>query len=161
MARGVKGWGNIYYGNERMWNNGAWAVIGPIMAILMIVAAIWLLPSYRPGSPDTVAFPAQLATDLGGSYLSKRDCAMHYRPPYEWSEVAFDMYYLLLFFTTMPIVYHFHYVKTHGRSGDKEPPHPEIRASCACHAAVGPPYCGRFRGTPVNIAEPSSYNNLP
>ena len=118
MARGVKGWGNIYYGNERMWDNGAWAVIGPMMAILMIVAAVWLLRSYRPGSPDTDVFPRAYAL-IWVVLLCQNVIAQCITGPHtSWSEVAFDMYYLLLFFTTMPIVYHFHYVKTHGRSED-------------------------------------------
>ncbi len=116
MARGVKGWGNIYYGNERMWNNGAWAVIGPMMAILMIVAAVWLLRSYRPGSPDTDVFPRAYAL-IWVVLICQNVIAQCVTGPHSsWSEVAFDMYYLLLFFTTMPIVYHFHYVKMHGRS---------------------------------------------
>jgi len=88
------------------------------MAILMIVAAVWLLRSYRPGSLDTDVFPRAYGL-IWGVLICQNVIAQCITGPHtNWSEVAFDIYYLLLFFITMPIVYHFHYVKTHGRSGD-------------------------------------------
>lgn len=110
--RGFKGWANIYLGNEHFWDNVGWVIVGPAMVILMIVSAVTLLRSYCPTDPDADVFPYAYGL-VWLVIVVQNVIAQCVTAPYtNWNEVAFNIYYILLFFITAPIIYHIHHITT-------------------------------------------------
>lgn len=117
IERGFKGWANIFLGNEHIWDNVGWIFIGPSMAILMLVLGSRLLRHYRPSSPDVDVFPHAYRMVWFVMIVQNVIAQLITAPHTSWPEVAFDLYYILLFFITAPIIYHYQYMKTHNFRG--------------------------------------------
>jgi hypothetical protein len=108
IRNGLKGWSNIYIGNEEYWSRILTMVIGPTMLIAIAAVAIYIVRRPRPRGYDGDIFPhahkliwtvliiqnilAQLVTHI----FSSR------------SETAFNLFYIVLFIISGTIVYSVH-----------------------------------------------------
>ena len=111
IKNGLKGWANIYVGNEDHWNNILWAIVGPllILGLVAIVLRIW----FRPVDPTqrSNVFPHAYGL-LWLVLLTQNTLAQLVTGPWTaWNEVAFSIYYLVLFCLSAAIVHHFRCVR--------------------------------------------------
>jgi hypothetical protein len=114
IRNGLKGWFNIYMGNERYWDRWLWHYFGPaILAGLIAVGICILVRSLLGRSKQHVTQHA-----YGWMWfvlLVQNAIAQLITGPHsEWKETAFSIYYLLLFAITGVIVVHYEFVKRHG-----------------------------------------------
>ncbi len=101
IRNGLKGWFNIYRGNEDYWSAVLWKYLGPTYLALLVFAALVLLARRSQRSPNAYAWIwfvlviqnviAQLITG----------------PLTQWREAAFSIYYLLLLAISAVIVMHY------------------------------------------------------
>jgi len=112
IKNGLKGWFNIYIGNENYWNGVLWKIIGPLMVLglLAILMRIWLRPLPKPFAGD--AFPHSYRLVWLMLIVQNLIAQLVTGPWSDWSEVAFSIYYLVLFFLSAVILYHYHVLKT-------------------------------------------------
>jgi hypothetical protein len=111
IRNGLKGWFNIYKGNEEYWDGVLWNIAGPLMllCLLVILARILLRPLPRNFQGD--AFPRAYRLIWLVLIVQNVIAQLITGPLSSWQEVAFSIYYLLLFFISATILYHFHYTK--------------------------------------------------
>jgi hypothetical protein len=101
IRNGLKGWFNIYRGNEDYWSAQLWRYLGPTYLVLLVVAAVVVIARRPSRGPNAYVWVwvvlivqnaiAQLITG----------------PLTQWREAAFSIYYLLLFAITAVIVMHY------------------------------------------------------
>jgi hypothetical protein len=109
IKNGLKGWANIYVGNEDHWNHVLWSITGPLMLIGIAGLSIWCWR--RPVSPGSVAFPRASIIVWMVLVIQNAIAQLVTGPLTSWSEVAFTIYYLLLFAISAVIILHFQYVR--------------------------------------------------
>jgi len=113
IKNGLKGWCNIYIGNERYWDGVLWRIIGPLMLLSLIVLG-WRI--WRRRLPEDFAgdvFPHAYRLVWVMLIIQNVIAQLVTGPPTEWNEVAFCIYYVLLFFITSVILYHYQYRNRH------------------------------------------------
>ncbi len=102
IRAGVKGWCNIYLGNERYWSDQLWKWLGPVFLLLLVLLFVRLA---RAGARDRSAVGRYAYGVLWLVILVQNTLAQLITgPPTEWTEVAFNIYYVLLFLTSAVIV---------------------------------------------------------
>jgi hypothetical protein len=113
LKNGFKGWANIYLGKEEYWNNVAWAVIGPLMLVALAVIIVRLRRHLVPRDAEADLFPH--AGRLIWLVLIVQNLIAQFvtGPLSSWNEVAFSIYYVLLFFISAVIVHHDAEMKRH------------------------------------------------
>ena len=124
IRNGLKGWFNIYVGNERYWDRILWQIAGPLMLLALLailVKILWRsLPRPRSAGVQTVSSPGVSAGDpfphaYGLIWLvlivQNIIAQLVTGPLSSWQEVAFSIYYVLLFFISAIIIYHFNSIK--------------------------------------------------
>jgi hypothetical protein len=112
IKSGLKGWANIYLGNEDYWNGVFWTIIGPLMLVCLVVLAVWLLTRPLPKGYRGDVFPHAYRT-VWIVLITQNVLAQLVTGPYtQWNEMAFKIYYVLLFIISGVIVCHFQFMKT-------------------------------------------------
>lgn len=112
IRNGLKGWANIYLGNEEYWARILSMIFGPLILLGLVAVLMRIRIRPLPRGFDGDVFPhayrliwlvlitqnvlAQLVTGAGKS----------------WNEMAFSIYYVLLFLLSAVIVHHFQRMKT-------------------------------------------------
>jgi hypothetical protein len=117
IKNGLKGWANIYRGNEEHWDHVLWQVIGPLMllGVLALTVRIWLRPLPKDFQGDR--FP-QAYKILWLVLITQNVIAQLVTGPFTvWNETVFSLYYVLLFFLSAVIVHHFQILKLFLASG--------------------------------------------
>src|ERR1044071_7905721 len=111
MLNGLKGWFNIYVGNERHWDSVLWQIAGPVFLVALMAILIRLLwrPLPRNFQGDTFRHSYRLIWIV--LIVQNLIAQLITGPHSSWPETAFSIYYVLLFFITAVIVYHFYIVK--------------------------------------------------
>jgi hypothetical protein len=115
IKNGLKGWANIYLGNEQYWNRVFWWAIGPSMLACLAALAvwIWLRPLPRGFSGDRFPCAYRLAWIV---LVTQNLIAQLVTGPHaNWNETVFSLYYVLMFLLSAVILVHFHYVGESGR----------------------------------------------
>lgn len=113
IKNGLKGWANIYLGNEGYWNNVFMNIIGPLIILGMAAISAWVILRPRPAGQQDDTFPRAYGL-LWLVLLVQNTLALLITGPLtNWNEVAFSIYYVLLFIISAVIVCHFHFVKTY------------------------------------------------
>jgi len=111
IKSGLKGWANIYLGHEDYWNGVLWKIIGPllILALIALITRIRLRPiaSGYPGDVFPHAYRLIWVVLITQNVLAQLVTG----PWSNWNEVAFSIYYLLLFLISGAVVVHFHRMK--------------------------------------------------
>jgi hypothetical protein len=110
LKNGLKGWANIYLGNEEYWNQILWTIFGPLMLLGLLVLAAWIW--FRPvvGVRGDV-FPHAYRTTWTVLIVENVIAQLVTGPRTDWSEAVFSGYYVLLFTISAVIVVHFEFVK--------------------------------------------------
>jgi hypothetical protein len=112
IKNGLKGWCNIYIGNENYWNGVLWKIILPLMLLILlaILVRIRRRPLPRPFAGDVFPHAYWLVWLM---LIVQNVIAQLITGPWAvWSEIAFSFYYVLLFLISAVILYHYHVLKT-------------------------------------------------
>src|ERR1044071_1206740 len=111
IRNGLKGWFNIYVGNERHWDSLLWQIAGPVFLVALMAILIRLLwrPLPRNFQGDTFRHSYRLIWIV--LIVQNLIAQLITGPHSSWPETAFSIYYVVLFFITAVIVYHFYIVK--------------------------------------------------
>lgn len=138
IKNGLKGWANIYLGNERYWEGLFRTYTGIAMCVGLVAVAAWILLRPRPRNDRGDVFPhafgliwvvlivqnviAQLITGPGGWGLALFHVTQRLAPnagvvPVETLqsnpiEMDFAMYYGVLFVVSAGIIAYFHFRKS-------------------------------------------------
>ena len=113
IRNGLKGWFNIYVGNEDYWSGVLWRIIGPLMLVCLAVILYRILRRPQPRAFEGDVFPHAYRL-VWLMLIVQNVIAQLITGPWKvWSEVAFSVYYVLLFFISAVILYHYHFLKTH------------------------------------------------
>jgi hypothetical protein len=111
VRNGLKGWANIYLGNERYWDHVLWRVAGPLLLVGLAAIILRLLSLPLPREHDGDVFPHAYGL-VWLVLLTQNAIAQLVTGPHTvWSETAFSIYYLLLFVISAVIVYHVNWRK--------------------------------------------------
>jgi hypothetical protein len=116
LRNGLKGWFNIYRGNENYWSGVLWKYLGPTYLVLLILIALWIL--LRPASRNSRRdyFPHAYALIWLVLLVQNAIAQLITGPHTQWSETAFAIYYALLFAITALIVLHVRVMKSQERT---------------------------------------------
>ncbi len=108
IRNGLKGWFNIYVGNERYWDGVLWQLAGPLLLVglLAILARLLWRPLPHDFSGDT--FPHAYRLIWLVLLVQNLIAQLVTGPHSSWPETAFSLYYVLLFLICALIVYHFY-----------------------------------------------------
>jgi hypothetical protein len=113
IKNGLKGWCNIYVGNEQYWSSALWRIIGPLM-LVCLAAIIWrIVRRPLPKAFDGDVFPHAYGLVWLMLIVQNVIAQLITGPWSSWNEVAFSIYYVWLFFISAVIIYHYHFLKTH------------------------------------------------
>lgn len=111
LRNGLKGWANIYLGNEEYWSNLLWFVFLPLIIIGIIVTVSYIRQSSNDPQLTTNPFP-KYPFIIWTVLLIQNFIAQLITGPWSnWVEVSFAIYYILLFCISFAIVYHYQYIK--------------------------------------------------
>jgi len=113
VKNGLKGWANIYLGNETHWDLILWRIMGPLILVGLVAIGTWirLRPIPRGFNGDVFPHAYRLAWIV---LISQNLIAQLVTgPPTVWNEMVFSIYYLLLFLLSAVILVHFQFVRVH------------------------------------------------
>lgn len=104
LRNGLKGWANIYLGNEHYWSAILWRVAGPTLLLGLVALALWNWSRPVPKGFASDLFP-QAHRLMWLVLLTLNAIAQLITGPHsQWSETAFALYYVLLFLLTAVVV---------------------------------------------------------
>jgi hypothetical protein len=107
VKNGLKGWANIYIGNEAYWSRLLSLIIFPTVLLCLAVLAIRIatrpLPRNYEGDPIPEAAWLVWVTLIIQNVLAQLVTGPHSN----WTENAFCLYYAVLFLVSGAIVYHY------------------------------------------------------
>jgi hypothetical protein len=106
IRNGLKGWANIYLGNENYWDAILWKITWPVL-LLGLVIILWRSrrkPVARGKDPFPHAYRLIWLVLIIQNILAQLVTG----PWSSWNEVAFSIYYLVLFALSGVIIHHFH-----------------------------------------------------
>jgi hypothetical protein len=111
VRSGLKGWCNLYLGDEDFWARRLWEVLGPVYLVVLVAIAARLV-LHRPASGEAPPRRAGDARAYGVMWLvlvvQNVIAQLVTGPPSAWSEVSFSLYYVLLFGLSATVVFHVH-----------------------------------------------------
>jgi hypothetical protein len=112
LTQGIKGWFNIYKGDENYWDRAQWHYFGWIFLglLLAIGARLFVRPLPRDFRGDR--FPQAYGILWSVLVLQNVIAQCITGPIGNWNEMAFNIYYVLLFAITAVIAIHYHSLKT-------------------------------------------------
>jgi hypothetical protein len=113
LTQGIKGWFNVYKGNENYWDAAQWLYFGWIFLALLLVIGGRLMIRPVPRDFRGDRFPHAYAVTWFVLILQNLIAQFITGPLTSWNEMAFNIYYLLLFVITAVIVIHYHSLKSH------------------------------------------------
>ncbi|HSZ57194.1 MAG TPA: hypothetical protein VK797_16115 [Tepidisphaeraceae bacterium] len=117
IRNGLKGWFNIYLGNERYWDGRLWRYFGPAILAGLIAAGTCVLIGSLMGRSRRDASRHAYAWMWLVLLVQNAIAQLITGPHTQWSETAFGIYYLLLFAITAVIVLYFRPAATHDAGG--------------------------------------------
>jgi hypothetical protein len=108
---GLKGWFNIYKGNEEFWSRQLWYYMGPALIVGVLLVALAIL--FRPRTVDDkqVLFPHAYAAFWLVLIVQNVLGQLVTGPWSNWVEVQFSIYYLQLFLLTAVIAAYYRLLK--------------------------------------------------
>jgi hypothetical protein len=119
IRNGFKGWANIYVGNEQYWGRILSMIFGPLILLCMMAVAVRIrlrpLPKGFSGDVFPHAYPLIWLVLITQNVLAQLVTG----PLSAWNEVAFSIYYVLLFLISGVIVFHYQRMKTGGAAPAK------------------------------------------
>jgi hypothetical protein len=113
VRNGLKGWFNIYKGNEDYWSHVLWQYLGPVFLLCLIAIAASILFRPLPRNFRGRVFPHASSLMWLVLVVQNAIAQLITGPHTQWNEVAFSIYYSLLFAITAAIVIHYGSLKRH------------------------------------------------
>jgi MFS family permease len=107
IRNGLKGWANIYIGNEDYWSDVLWLIIGPLMLLALVGIILWIVRrpfDGREGDRFPQAYAMIWLTLIVQNVLAQLVTG----PLSNLNELEFNIYYIVLFIVTAFIVRHYH-----------------------------------------------------
>ena len=108
LKNGLKGWANLYLGNEDYWSRVLWNVLGPVALALLVWFALQLVLRPLPRRFLGNAFPRAYALVWLVLIVQNVIAQLVTGPHQSWHETAFSVYYLVLFAISGAIFHHYH-----------------------------------------------------
>jgi hypothetical protein len=112
LTQGIKGWFNIYKGDENYWDRAQWHYFGWIFLALLLAIGLRLLLRPLPRDFRGDRFPFAYGVLWLVLVLQNLIAQFITGPLTSWNEMAFNIYYVLLFAITAVIVIHYHSLKS-------------------------------------------------
>ncbi len=113
VRNGLKGWCNIYLGNENYWSQWLWEFLGPAYLAALVVLGAWVLSAPDRGGRR---FPHAYGLIWLVLIVQNVIAQLVTGPLTQWNEMAFSIYYALLFLLSATIVFHYHAMRGPSRS---------------------------------------------
>lgn len=113
IQNGMKGWANIYLGNEDYWEAKFWSFIGPILLLCVVGFAVYIWMRQLPKGYRGDVFPHAYKLLWLVLIVQNIIAVAITGPVAHWNETIFSVYYFLLFLITASVLYHFHFIQTH------------------------------------------------
>lgn len=114
IKNGTRGWARIKYGeaDEYLWGDLYWRYIGPaVLLVLVVIVGLALMRRFMaPKEGDRV--PHAWAFMVLVLVVQNTLAHVVTGPLTDWKEAIFNLYYVLLFFLTATILYHYHFIQT-------------------------------------------------
>jgi len=111
IKNGLKGWANIYIGNEEYWSQVLWEIIGPLMLVCLVALVAWIRLRPLPRGFQGDVFPHAYGL-IWTVLITQNVLAQLVTGPHSnGNEVAFAIYYVFLFMVSAVIVCHYQSVK--------------------------------------------------
>lgn len=115
LKNGTRGWAHVYWEDwhdEAYWGELFWRYIGPGMLIVLVAIVLLALARRLMSREECSGVPHAFALIV--LVLAHQNLIAQFitGPPTEWAEVAFNIYYVLLFLITAVIFYHYHFMQT-------------------------------------------------
>lgn len=101
---GLKGFFNIYYGNEDAWSRWLWQWMGPLFLVGTVAIVLLTLWRHVPLDFNGVRFPHAYAAIWLVLIVQNVLGQLVTGPHSNWIEVQFSLYYLQLFLLSAAIV---------------------------------------------------------
>ena len=111
IKNGLKGWANINLGDEGLWNDRFWIRAFVVMLIAFIALALWLLRQRPSEGLDADPFPRAYWLLWFVLIVQNIIAQLVTWTPGNWVEIAFSIYYLVLFVISGVIVHHYYIIK--------------------------------------------------
>jgi hypothetical protein len=105
IRNGLKGWANIYVGNEDYWGTILSKIAWPLL-LVGLVMIFWRVRR-KPVGPGTDPFPHAYALMWLVLITQNVLAQLVTGPWWTWNEVAFSIYYIVLFALSGVIIHHF------------------------------------------------------
>ncbi len=134
VKNGLKGWANIYLGNEDYYNAMLWRIIGPLMVLAIAGLAFRIRSRPLPKGFQGDIFPHAYCLIWLVLIVQNLIAQLITGPLNSWNESAFSIYYLLLFFISAVIIYHFHRLRLTPTAPGSSPQSAEAAASLSVGA---------------------------
>lgn len=112
LRNGLKGWFNIYLGDEQYWSRVLWQYLGPTFLVALVAIGAVVLARPLPRTFAGPSIPRAYALMWLVLVVQNVIAQLITGPLSQWNEMAFSIYYVLLFFTSAVIIYHFQWVKS-------------------------------------------------
>ncbi len=112
IRNGAKGWFNLYRGNEGYWNVQLWKYAGPTFLVCLVLISGCILLRPRRQSGAGTRFPHAYGAFWLVLIVQNAIAQLVTGPWTEWNEVAFSIYYMLLFFIPAVIAVHYCMLKS-------------------------------------------------
>ncbi|GMV94114.1 MAG: hypothetical protein AMXMBFR82_38920 [Candidatus Hydrogenedentota bacterium] len=121
IRNGLKGWANIYLGNEDLWAARFSMVILPLMllGIAAVIVYVWRRP--LPAGYEGNVFPRAAWIIWTVLIVQNVIAQLVTASPKGWTEAVFAIYYVLLFLIAAGIVVHYQILRAQSRGFDKAP----------------------------------------
>lgn len=116
VRNGLKGWANIYLGNEKYYEQILWRIFSPLLLAGTLALAIWIWRRPTPARADEDIFPESYRLMWLVLIVQNVIAQLITGPLKVWNEFAFSLYYVLLFLISAAVVHYFHVVNV-GRVG--------------------------------------------
>jgi hypothetical protein len=113
IRNGLKGWANIYIGDEAYWSEMLWWVMGPALFLCLAAIGLWILIRPLPRGYRGDVFPRAYLLVWLVLLVQNVLAQLVTGPLTNWNEAVFNIYYVLLFVITAVIVFHYHFIKTY------------------------------------------------
>ncbi len=97
IRNGLKGWANIYLGNEKYWGHVFSLIIGPMILLGLVLAAVWV--RLRPPAKDYggEVFPHSCRIIWLVLITQNVIAQLVTGPLTAWTETVFSIYYVCFF----------------------------------------------------------------
>ena len=108
IRNGLKGWANIYLGNEEYWELILWRIFSPLLFAGAVALTLWVWRRPIDARSGDDIFPESYRLMWLVLIVQNVIAQLITGPLTAWNEFAFSIYYVLLFMISAVVVHYFH-----------------------------------------------------